>query len=145
MFYTNSCHVLLWFLSRPASIYLHRLLTPSHILVLFLLCSYSVVVQSITGQQLDNNWTTTKRQLNSNRRWIFVAYRLPGRWIWDEYEMHNKLNMRWTWDKYLLFCLQRYKHSSKPPRENSPEIHKRRLFFLFFFHYSKIFHIFAPT
>ena len=139
MFYTNSCHVLLWFLSRPASIYLHRLLTPSHILVLFLLCSYSVVVQSITGQQLDNNWTTTKQQPNGNWTAIEDGYSLPTgclggesemnmRCIWDAY----KLNMRWTWDKYLLFCLQRYKHSSKPPRENSPEIHKRWIFFLFF-------------
>jgi hypothetical protein len=39
-----------------------------HILVQFMFGSSSVVVQSNTGQQLDNNWTTTGQQAKNKRR-----------------------------------------------------------------------------
>ena len=64
------------------------------IVLQFMLCLSPVVVQSITEQQLDNNWTTSGQQWEVNRRYLWVAPGVYMRCDWDVLEVL----MRWTGD-----------------------------------------------
>ena len=73
---STSSHILLMFPFNSSHILFQFIPTFPPILVLFISSSSSVVAQSNTGQQLNNNWTTSEQQLEE-----------PLRCLWGGYEM----------------------------------------------------------